>query len=236
MKNEDKNELQISKFYIYENVFLLIDILPQNKREKLSDAILQYMFKGCEPSFKTKELQAIWINLKLMLDSQKIKILNGSKNTKTKHKIEEKKVVKNESKMISKTQSKTQSKNNSKIYIFFRFLISNFKFNKLIDKYSYGDIDELKNKIIQWCEYKLERKETYKERGLNALLTQIENNVLEYGMNEVCNLIDECMASNYKGIIFDKLKKQSQPYLSFEERKKIEEEKMWENFFKEKGE
>ncbi len=37
-------------------------------------------------------------------------------------------------------------------------------------------------------------------------MTQIENNVIEYGLDEVCDLITECMASNYKGIIFEKLK------------------------------
>lgn len=235
LKNESKNALEISRFYVYENVFLLIDILPQNKREKLADAILQYMFKSIEPNFKSKDTIALWINIKMLLDKQKIKIKNGLNggaplgNDNAKKTIEE--TTKKTTKKTTKDTTKDTIKKTTK-YIF-TFYIFNFIFYRLEDKYKKEDIDKLKEYINKWYEYKVERKEDYKERGLNALLTQIENNVLEYGIDEVCDLINECMASNYKGIIFDKLKKKNQPqYLSFEERKKLEEEKMWENFLK----
>ena len=64
----------------------------------------------------------------------------------------------------------------------------------------------LRGKIESWIEYKDERKEQYTETGLKSLLTQIENNTKKYGDEKIINLIDECMANNYKGIIFDKLK------------------------------
>ena len=38
------------------------------------------------------------------------------------------------------------------------------------------------------------------------MLTQIENNIELYGQKEIIDLINECMANSYKGIIFDKLK------------------------------
>lgn len=62
------------------------------------------------------------------------------------------------------------------------------------------------NKIKDWLIYKEERKEIYKQTGLQSLLKQIENKIDEYGEEQIINLIDECMASNYKGIIFDRLK------------------------------
>ena len=66
--------------------------------------------------------------------------------------------------------------------------------------------DNLQSKITEWITYKTERKEGYKEQGLKSLLRQIENNQITYGEQAVCDLIDECMASNWKGIIFDRLK------------------------------
>lgn len=61
-------------------------------------------------------------------------------------------------------------------------------------------------KMAEWIKYKVERKEPYKEQGMKSLLRQVENNVQTYGEWAVCDLIDECMASNWKGIIFDRLK------------------------------
>ena len=40
------------------------------------------------------------------------------------------------------------------------------------------------------------------------MLTQIENNISTYGEQRVVDLITECMAAGYKGIIWDKLKRQ----------------------------
>ena len=78
--------------------------------------------------------------------------------------------------------------------------------NEYIIKNNYSN--DLKDIIISWLDYKLERKENYKEKGFKSLLTQIKNNVDKYSEVQVIEVINECMASNYAGIIFDKLKKQ----------------------------
>ena len=64
---------------------------------------------------------------------------------------------------------------------------------------------DLQAKMAEWVTYKTERKESYKEQGMKSLLRQVENNSLKYGDQAVCNLIDDSMASNWAGIIFDKL-------------------------------
>ena len=88
--------------------------------------------------------------------------------------------------------------------------INNNNNKKEIYKESYFNSEILDKAIKEWLEYKNERKDKpYTEIGLKKLLTQIKNNVNEYGEQQVVNLIDECMGNNYKGIIFDKLKKQS---------------------------
>lgn len=71
----------------------------------------------------------------------------------------------------------------------------------------YFEDDTLNNSINEWFEYKKQRKGKYTEIGKKKLITQIKNNVDKYGVTAVVNLIDECMANNYQGIIFDKLGK-----------------------------
>lgn len=67
--------------------------------------------------------------------------------------------------------------------------------------------NNLKNIIISWLDYKLERNENYQEKGFKSLLTQIKNKVDKFGEEKVIEVITASMASNYKGIIFDKLTK-----------------------------
>jgi predicted phage replisome organizer len=77
-------------------------------------------------------------------------------------------------------------------------------FKRLLPEYIIPEA--LQAKMAEWITYKTERKEPYKEQGMKSLLRQVENNQLTYGEKAVCDLIDECMASGWKGIIFDRLK------------------------------
>ena len=64
---------------------------------------------------------------------------------------------------------------------------------------------ELESKINDWLTYKTERKEAYKPTGLKTLLKKIKEKTDQYGDHAIINLIDDCMASNWKGLIWDKL-------------------------------
>ncbi len=64
----------------------------------------------------------------------------------------------------------------------------------------------LTEKIQDWLTYKEERKQKYKPTGLKSLLTQISNNAAKYGDAAVAEVITSSMASNYQGIVFDRLK------------------------------
>lgn len=81
---------------------------------------------------------------------------------------------------------------------------TNTIFTRLLPDYIFSDY--LQSKISEWITYKTERKEPYKEQGLKALLSRIETNAKQYGDRAVCDLIDECMANGWKGIIFDRIK------------------------------
>ena len=81
-------------------------------------------------------------------------------------------------------------------------------FKRLLPDYIFSE--ELQEKMGEWITYKMERKEPYKEQGMKSLMRQVENNAMTYGDRAICELIDECMASGWKGIIFDRLKQKAQ--------------------------
>jgi len=178
-------------FTFYNNYYELIKYLPNDERYKMYDAIFQYMFENIEPNFEGL-LKGLWINVKMPLDTSKNNSGRGGRKPKIKTDL---KPIKNR----IETDNKTDLKTNNNIS-YFLFLISNNKYN-YINKYS-----NIYNSIIEWLEYKKQRKETYKEKGLESLLTQIDKQCGEHGEDNVINLITECMANNYKGIIFDKIK------------------------------
>lgn len=76
-------------------------------------------------------------------------------------------------------------------------------FNRLIVGRAISkDVEEA---LRDWLQYKTEKRDSYKETGLKSLITQAVNKSAEYGAAAVVNLINECIASNYSGIIWDRL-------------------------------
>ena len=69
-----------------------------------------------------------------------------------------------------------------------------------------GFSTELETALKEWCSYKSERHETYKDLGLKSLVTQVSNNAKQYGDLAVIRAIRDSMASGYKGIMFDRLR------------------------------
>lgn len=183
---------EIKAFTFYRNYYEIIKHLSNKEKIQLYDAILDYMFEDKEPELNGL-LNGIWINLKMPLDSNKKNINNGKKGGRPKTKEKPKDNP-------DKTQKEPKTKANNISY--FLFLISNNNYKYIINN------SNIYNKIIEWLEYKQERKELYKETGLRNLLSEIENNIEIYGEDLLVKLISYCMANNYKGIIFEKLKKE----------------------------
>lgn len=78
-------------------------------------------------------------------------------------------------------------------------------FSQIIASYSFSE--PLMAKTTAWLKYKSERREGYKEQGLKSLLTQIQKNAAKYGEQAVIDLMEQCMAANWAGIIWDRLMK-----------------------------
>lgn len=181
---------EINGFTFYRNYYEIIRYLSPKDKILLYDAILEYMFEDKEPELK-ELLKGIWVNVKMVLDNNKKNINNGKKGGRPKTQVKPKHNP-------NETQQEPKTKPNNISY--FIFIISNNNYKYILDD------TKIYNKIMEWLEYKQERKEIYKETGLKSLLSQIDNQIEIYGEDAIVELINDCMASNYKGIIFDKLK------------------------------
>lgn len=78
-----------------------------------------------------------------------------------------------------------------------------------LDEFCFGV--ELEKQILIWLEYKNEKNQPYKPTGFKTLLGQIKKQSDECGDQAVIDLINVCMASNWQGIIWDKLQKPDNP-------------------------
>lgn len=186
---------KVKSFSIYDNYYKLFKWLPKDEKLKVSLAVFEYVFEDKEPTQLNEQGLDVWDNLKRLLDKGKKQSLIALKRWSKKDAEEDASMdATNNAKSNAKEYAKKDPNNIS-------YLIINNLFIK--------DRGLLRGKIEEWVSYKKERKDKeYTEIGFKRLLSQIENNVNKYGEETVIELIDDCMASNYKGIVFDKLKNQ----------------------------
>lgn len=74
-----------------------------------------------------------------------------------------------------------------------------------------GGSPALQDAFAAWIRYKHEKRQDYKPTGLQSLVTQVQKAAEAYGEQAVIDLIGECMANNWQGIIFDRLKSGQTP-------------------------
>lgn len=102
----------------------------------------------------------------------------------------------------------------------------NENINIFINNNNYSN--NLKDIVISWLNYKIGKNDNYQEQGFKSLLTQIKNSVDKFGEEKVIEIINTSMASNYKGITWNKLRNDnSQTYQS---QKLAEQQKAKEEF------
>lgn len=65
----------------------------------------------------------------------------------------------------------------------------------------------LEDVIVEWYHYKTEKRQAYKPTGFSKFLTEVQNNVINHGVDAVINVVNVSMANNWQGIAWDKLKK-----------------------------
>ena len=175
-------------------------------------AVVSYGLFGEHNESLTPGQKAFFSLMQPVLDSSRRKAASGRKGgskTEANDKQTASKTEANDKQTASEKErekEREKEKENEKEYECKKSVRENTHtlFARLISEYLFSD--RLQQKLQEWIRYKTERREPYKEQGLRSLLRQVENNAATYGEAAVCDLIDECMASNWKGIIFDRLK------------------------------
>lgn len=68
---------------------------------------------------------------------------------------------------------------------------------------------KMQDALRDWLTYKRQKRQAYKPQGLKSLVTQIKTNAEKYGEDAVISAIQQSMSSNYAGIVFDRIGKNS---------------------------
>lgn len=72
--------------------------------------------------------------------------------------------------------------------------------NTIIIPEGYNFSGKVLESIVKWLKYKKERKQTYKDTGLNTLLKKLEKQVKEKGEQSVIDSIEYSIGNNWSGI------------------------------------
>lgn len=68
----------------------------------------------------------------------------------------------------------------------------------IIDSFNFTDT--IKSKVLEWLQYKKERKQSYKPTGLKQLLKRVKSDFEQYGESYVLAEFENSMLNNYSGL------------------------------------
>lgn len=187
-----------TQFTFYESFFkAVMHIRDDAERAAAYDAICAYALYGQEPGDDLPTSAAIVFELtKPHLDSARRKANSGKKGgdhkqSESKTEAKRKQVEAKPKQVKEKEQEEDKDKDKEQM---------------LSPLPPFSVPEGVTEAFSEWLAYKKERREAYKPTGLKALETQVRNNVAEYGPTAVNELIRECMANGWRGIIWDRLK------------------------------
>lgn len=200
------------QFTFYASFFRAVSRI-RNKAARCDayDAICAYALTGILPDLdKLPDSAAIAFELsKPNLDASRRKSEAGKsggrpKQTESKPKANEKKSESRTEARAERKQEQVQEKEQVQVQE---------KEQMLITPHTPlpGGSPALQDAFAAWIRYKHEKRQDYKPTGLQSLVTQVQKAAETYGEQAVIDLIGECMANNWQGIIFDRLKSGQAP-------------------------
>lgn len=191
-----------TQFTFYESFYKAISrIKKKSDRAEAYDAICAYALYGTEPDTESmSDAAAIAFELsKPNLDASRRKANSGKKGGERKQ---------SESKTEAKQKQTASKKENKKeIEIENKCYNPHTPFSEILDAACFGGA--LRDSVLEWVAYKAEKRQGYEKTGFQNLVTQIKKQSAVYGEAAVTKLIKDCMASNWQGIIFERLAKES---------------------------
>lgn len=195
--------MAIEYFCAYHSYLDSMEELNDTERGRLFTACLIYSKTGEAPQLRGNE-RFVFPTLKAQIDRDKAtydsRCKKNSDNIRKRWNTDVydgEQPCTNDTKTKEKEKEKEKTKENNNI--------PPTPFSKIIASYSFSE--PLMAKTTAWLKYKSERRESYKEQGLKSLLTQIQKNAAKYGEQAVIDLMEQCMAANWAGIIWDRLMK-----------------------------
>ena len=69
--------------------------------------------------------------------------------------------------------------------------------------HDYDFSQQIEAKLVEWYSYKAEQKKKITPIGMKSQLTKVDNMINSIGENSVIYVLDESMANNYQGMIWD---------------------------------
>ena len=202
---------------IYDSWGTMIEALPAEQAGKLIKAICAYSFSGIEPEIDDPAINAVFLMIRSKLDEDaeayKEEVKRRSEaGKKGMSKRWGKEPITNNNTVITNNNSVKHGITNITDSVSVSVSVSDKDINNTpkppteTEAVSSSDLSEpLKAKIMEWLAYKRERREAYKPTGLKSLLTEVKRHETESGTDAVVNLVGECMANGWRGIIWERL-------------------------------
>lgn len=200
-------------FVFYRSFYTALKNMPAEEFKQTISAVCEYSFDGIEPDLEGIPFMAFEL-IRPHIDASNKRYADGKRGGRPRKnpsfEIEKPpfSVLENHGYENEKANNKDKVKDKDKVK----------EKDKVKDKESMAaqpQVDaieemcfspELESAVRSWVRYKTEKRQGYKETGLRSLLTRIKKEADANGDRAVINLIQECMANNWQGIIWDRLK------------------------------
>ena len=211
---------QKESFVFYKGFREAINALPQEYQLKTLQYLMDYAFDGTEPEENGVE-KALFLSFKPQIDASQKRyqtvVANGQKGGRPKkenkqQESENNKNTKNQNQQkpntnlndndnVNDNDNSNQNEKNNPPNPIGDSLQKQLK--TIRDSFVFTEA--LHNKVNDWLDYKKEKRQPYKPKGLQSLLSQIQQQYFQYGEQSVISIIDLSMANNYEGILWAKI-------------------------------
>jgi hypothetical protein len=188
-----------AQFTFYRSYRDALRALPPKEFKAAVLAICDYALDEAEPDL-TGIPNSVFILIRPTLDSGRIKAANRAKKAVTNaEQTHNKKQTKQKQTRKEKEGGKEGEKEGEK---------ENDSSPPIVPPDGLASLSPaLRGAVEDWLRYKTEKREPYKPQGLKSLVTEVKNNADRYGDAAVIKVITQSMSNNYRGIVFDWLKK-----------------------------
>ena len=199
------NDYPLESFVFYRSFRDAIEEMPDDEKLATLLGICDYALYGVEPKLKGVMSRAVFTVARPSIDANNCRRTNGKKGGRPPKKPM---VSNSENQWFSKSES-TETESGSETESESESESGSGSGANGADKppeTHFGP--ELETAFADWLQYKQEKRQAYKPKGLQSLVAQIERQAGIYGESAVAGLIVECMSNGWQGIIWDRLEKQ----------------------------